>query len=197
MIAKIIIAVFALIPFQILCAEGKFRFERGEGVTGIPTWVYDEKGVETTIRFSKNSNSQAMFVLDSLLSLEGVWGSAKAKRDTRGITYDQAIFLIGEFVTEERLTPKVVNGPSQQLYREFRVSKIEIGIPFSQWIQRDKDDPISSPYAVLFHLSVESIFPKGLSYEGGALDLRALGSKLDSEQGSAHQSTTRPESKSE
>ena len=93
MIAKIIIALFALNSFQILYGQDRFRFQRGEGITGIPTWVYDEKGLETTIRFSKDSNSQARFILDSLLELEGIWGSAKAKKDMRGIIHDQACLL--------------------------------------------------------------------------------------------------------
>ena len=172
---------------QLVRADETFRFRHGDGVTGIPNWVYDHEGKETTIRFTKDSDPVALFILDSLLDLEGVSGSSGPKSDTRGVVTDQAIILVGGFSSEIKTTPSVENGAGAEDFREFRLTGIRIGVPFAQWIQRDKDDPISSPYAVLYHLSVESIFPKGLSFEGVAINLRELGVKQRGEQGAAPQ----------
>jgi hypothetical protein len=175
--------------------DAQFRFNRAVGVSGLACEVSDGEGKRTTIKFSDESNTKAKFLLDSLLSNEGVWGALSPEVDPRGITWDQGIILIGKFSSEEKITPYIENGAAQEPYREFKLSGIQVQMPFAQWIQTDKEDPISSPYVVIYHLSLESLFPKGLSYEGVPLELRGYETKSKSEQGAAGQPATRPESK--
>lgn len=175
--------------------DAQFRFHRAAGVTGLACEVSDGAGKRTTIKFADESNPKAQFLLDSLLSNEGVWGALSPEVDPRGVTWDQGIILIGDLSSEEKTTPYIEHGAAQEPYREFKLSGIQVQMPFAQWIQTDKEDPISSPYVVIYHLSLESLFPKGLSYEGVPLDLRGYETKSKSEQGAAGQPATRPESK--
>src|SRR5688572_11383971 len=106
--------------------DAQFRFHRAVGVTGLACEVSDGAGKRTTIKFVDESNPKAQFLLDSLLSNEGVWGALSPEVDPRGITWDQGIILIGGFSSEEKITPYIENGAAQEPYRDFKLSGIKV-----------------------------------------------------------------------
>ena len=178
-------ALFLFAAFTQVHAGERYRFHCGDGITGISTSVSDKAGAETTIRFAEDSDKRAMFLLNNLIDLEGISGSLKPQRDTRGVSWDQAIVLVGDFSSPEKKTVATANAPAQEAYREFKVTDIELHFPFAQWIQIDKDDPIDSPYSLMFHFSARSLFPNGLKYQGRDLALERFEKRSRSEQGGA------------
>lgn len=176
--------------------ESRFRFHRLEGATTVhPYEVADEKGKVTAVVLSKDSDAASMAILNALIRQQGIWGSHALKKDSRGITWDQGIVLIGSFVSEPKRLPHVPNGAAEGPYREFKVIKINVEFPFARWVETDKNDPVDTPYVVEFHLELRSLIPSGIILEGKPIDLRNYETRSNSEQGGGGQPATRPESK--
>lgn len=175
--------------------ESRFRFHRLEGATTVhPYEVADEKGKVTTVVLSRDSDAASMAILNALIRQQGIWGSLALMKDSRGITWDQGIVLIGSFVSEPKRPPYIPNGAAEGPYREFKITKINVEFPFARWVETDKDDPVDTPSVVEFHLELRSLIPSGIILDGKPLDLRNYETKSKSEQGGG-QPTTRPESK--
>lgn len=176
--------------------DSRFRFYYIEGATtNYPDIVVDEKGVRTSVELSKDSDPASVAILNALIKQPGIWGSAAPEKDSRGITSDQGIVLIGSFVSEQIQPPSIPNGAADGPYRKFKITKINVEFPFARWVATDKEDPVDTPYIVEFHFELRSLIPKGILLDGKAIDLRTYEAKSKSEQGSAGQPATRPELK--
>jgi len=166
--------------------DSRFRFYYIEGATtNYPDSVVDEKGKRTTIELSDGSDPASVAILKALINQNGIWGSAAPKKDSRGITWDQGIILIGSFASEPIQPPRIPNGASDGPYRKFKISKINIELPFARWVETDKKDRINSPYVVEFHLELRSLIPKGIVIDGQSLNLKSYEAQSKSEQGAA------------
>lgn len=192
----IVIVLLQSMIVMLKAEDSHFRFYYIEGATtNYPDSVVDEKGERTTVKLSKDSDPGSVAILSALINQRGIWGSAAPKKDPRGITWDQGIILIGSFVSEPIQPPTIPDGAADGPYRAFKISKINIELPFARWVETDKKDPVDTPYVVEFHLELRSLIPEGIFIDGRALDLRNYEAKSKSEQGGADQATTAPESK--
>ena len=147
----------------------EFRFHMMEGCTGIPSTVLDQNGKITTIRFSKDSDSDAVATLNALISQDNIWGTYAPQKDTRGVTWDQGIILSGSFTSAVKKTPYIPNGSSLESFREFKLTGIKIKFPFAVWKETTED--LYPPMILELHFELRSLIPKGLVVNGKSLDL--------------------------
>ena len=178
----IIVVLLQGIAAVLRADDARFRFQRMEGCTGIPTQISDGKGKITTVVLAKDSDPAAMAILRALISQQGVWGSFAPTKDPRGITWDQGIVLIGSFISETKRTPYVLHGADPEPYKEFKVNGITIEFPFARFVETNEAS-VDSPLVVEFHLELRSLIPKGLVVNGKHLDLRKYESKSKCDQG--------------
>jgi len=154
----IVVALLHIMIVMLKAEDSHFRFYYIEGATtNYPDSVVDEKGKRTTVELSRDSDPASMAILRALINQRGIWGSAAPKKDPRGITWDQGIILIGSFVSEPIQPPIIPDGAADGPYREFKISKINIELPFARWVETDKNDPVDTPYVVEFHLELRSL----------------------------------------
>ena len=157
--------------------------------------VVDSKGTGTYIRFDNASDAAAMEVWAAFMNAEINGCGASGKYN--GMFFDQPIIFTGEFTSGIFHTGAVENGAGSDPYRIFKVTALRIGFPFSRlrYPKGSRDDE----RAVLeTHFGFETLFPKGIKYDGKKLDLSKYKREpKKSEQDGTGQPATRPESKPE
>jgi hypothetical protein len=134
--------------------------------TGLQEAVFDKEGKETTIVFSRASNPEARFLLEKLVELDGINGT-KGKEDWDGAPYEQAILLHGKLDPKVQRTPTVPDGSSIEEYHEFVLEEVKVRFPLA----RSQPGEVFDTAYLETHFGYETLFPKGLEFEGRKIDL--------------------------
>ena len=168
MISKRLLLLLFLFAAQVGAAEFRFKC-LAAGTTGLDHFVYDNKGRETTIIITKNSDSEALEILDALIQKQ-VFGT-KGVEDHEGAKWEQRIIVIGEFTSEMKRTKYVLHGVATEPYRDFRITGIKVLFPVSPFEIAAGGNPIDGPVIIETHFSFASLFPHGLALNGKPIDL--------------------------
>jgi len=159
--SSLITALFLLCGFAL---ADEYRYDH-MATTGLTNRVFDSKGIETTIVFSKESNAEALFFLYSLLDL-GISGTKKNQR-WNGVAYEQAIILKGKLETKVLRTSSAPNTAAAEDYQEFTLEKVTVHFP----LMLVKPGKIFDTGYLETHFSFATLLPAGLSFKGKKIDL--------------------------
>ena len=162
--------LLSLFLFATQLGAAEFRFKcLAAGTTGLDHFVYDDKGRETTIIITKNSDSEALEILDALIQKQ-VFGT-KGIEDHEGAKWEQGIILFGGFTSEVKRTKYVLHGAAVEPYRDFRITGIKVLFPVSRFEIAAGGNPIDGPVIIETHFSFASIFPHGVALNRKPIDL--------------------------
>lgn len=162
---KSFIVIITLCLSSLVWAEN-FRYNH-MATTGLTRQIADKNGKLTTIKFSPKSKHKALFILDKLLSLQGVSGTVE-KIKWAGVDYDQCIFLEGELEQEVLKTKSAPNTAESEKYQMFVLKDLKVRFPLTRLIP----GPVFDTGHLETHFSFDTIYPKGLKYKGGKIDLK-------------------------
>jgi hypothetical protein len=148
----------------------EFRFKcLAAGTTGLSHSVYDDKGKETMIVLTKDSDSVAREILAALIQKQ-VSGT-KGVEDHEGAKWEQGIILVGDFASKTKLTKSGPNTAPPEKYRDFRITGIKVLFPVSRFEVAGGGNPIDGPMIIETHFSFDSLFPHGVILNGKPIDL--------------------------
>jgi len=147
----------------------EFRYHHMDGVTGLGNVVVDSKGKETTIIISKDSDPEALAVLDAFQDAE-LCGTKKPEL-IRGAHFDQHLILVGEFTSDMKRTENVKNGAGSEPYRDFKVTGFKAVFPFCRFVTAPKGNEIDGPFLMETHFGFDTLFPNGISIDKKLIDL--------------------------
>ena len=147
---------------------GEFRFVHME-TTGLCNSLHTGNEKETTVVITKDSDAEAVAVLNALLDKQ-IYGT-KAVQDHLGAKWEQAIILIGEFASETKRTESGPNTAAAEDYRDFRITGIKVLFPMSRFEVAAGGNPIDGPMIIETHFSFISLFPHGVALNGNPVDL--------------------------
>lgn len=143
---------------------GEYRYHL-MATTGLSEVIYDDKGKETTIVMSGESDAKARFVLQKILELEGVSGT-KTKELFNGVPYEQAIILKGELKPEILRTPTGAGLPQPENYQHFVLKEVQVRFP----LVRSRAGKQFDTGFLETHFSFDTLFPEGLEFAGEKID---------------------------
>jgi hypothetical protein len=141
----------------------EFRFVHKE-TTGLSSFVNTRGDKEIAIVITKDSDANAVALLDALLQKQ-IYGT-KDTEDRQGAKLEQAIFLSGEFTSETKRTASGTNTAMPEDYRDFRITGIKIRFPISRLNVAAGGNPIDGPMILETHFSFASLFPTGFDLHG-------------------------------
>lgn len=134
--------------------------------TGLQERVFDQQGKETTIVFSKDSDSEARFILEKLLELGGINGT-KGMDQWHGVPFDQAIILKGKLEPKIQKTESAPNTAQSEDYQEFKLEEVMVRFP----LVRRRPGKVFDTAFLETHFSFDTLFPEGLAFKGTKVDL--------------------------
>jgi hypothetical protein len=147
---------------------GEFRFVHME-TTGLCNSVHVGNEKETAIVITKDSDADAVALLDALLNKQ-IYGT-QGVQDHRGAKWEQAIILIGEFASKTKRTTSGPNTAPSEEYRDFRITGLKVLFPVSRFEVAGDRDPIVGPVIIETHFGFDSLFPHGVTSNGKPIDL--------------------------
>lgn len=147
--------------------------------TGLQERVFDQEGKETTIAFSKKSDEEALFVLTQLTGLGGINGMMEAG-EWNGVPIEQVIILKGKLNPQVQRTLSGPTTATAENYQVFILETVLVQFP----IMRLRGGVLFDMGYLETHFSFETLFPKGLTFDGETVDFHKYTSKRKKEGGS-------------
>ncbi|MEO5912876.1 MAG: hypothetical protein ABIS50_01495 [Luteolibacter sp.] len=129
--------------------------------TGLQECVFDQRGKQTTIVFSKDSDSEARFILEKILELGGINGT-KGMDEWHGAPFDQALILKGRLEPKIRRTASAPNSAQSEDYQEFKLEEVMVRFP----LVRHRPGKVFDTAFLETHFSFDTLFPEGLVFKG-------------------------------
>lgn len=133
--------------------------------TGLQERVFDQKGKETTIVFSKDSDPEARFILEKIRELGGINGT-KGMDEWHGVPFDQAIILKGKLQPKIQRTASAPNAAQSENYQEFILEEVMVRFP----LVRHRPGKVFDTAFLETHFSFDTLFPEGLVFMGTKVD---------------------------
>jgi hypothetical protein len=158
-----------LMAFTWNAAAEEFRFKCIES-TGLCDSVYDAHGKETTIIIADDSDRECL-ALFKALQQKRVYGTQGVEEDVRGVKWDQAIILTGEFTSGIKRTKSGPNTAPSEEYRDFKITSLKIRFPLSRFVEISEGNVIDGPIIMETHFGFDSLFPGGVKFNGKLIDL--------------------------
>jgi hypothetical protein len=159
-----ITGVLCLFASGLRAEDREFRYELW-ACTGLQSNLFDKEGHNVTIEFAKESDPEALFVLNKLCELDGIHGT-KAGEKYEGVISDQAIFLRGELKPEVKKTKAIPHGAASEKYQEFVLKELTVQFPLS----RNREGKKFDTAYMETHFSFDTLFEDGLTFEGKPVD---------------------------
>lgn len=132
-----------------------------KATTGLQECVFDQQGKEATIVFSKDSDSEARFILEKILELGGINGT-KGKDEWHGAPFDQAIILKGKLEPKIQRTASAPDTAQSEDYQEFKLEEVMVRFP----LIRHRPGKVFDTAFLETHFSFDTLFPEGLEFKG-------------------------------
>ncbi len=147
--------------------------------TGLQERVFDQAGKETTILFSGKSDEEARFVLTQILELGGINGT-KGAEDWNGVPLEQTIILKGTLNPQVQRTQSAPNTAGAEDYQVFLLEALQVRFP----MMRVRSGILLDTGYLETHFSFDTLFPKGLKFDGVNVDFDKYTSERENEGGS-------------
>ncbi len=164
------ISEMKIILLLIACLAGPFAFAEEYRynlmvTTGLQQRIFDQRGKETTIVFSEESDQEARFVLSQILELGGINGT-KGREDWNGVPFEQALIIKGKLDPEILKVRSSQDAASAEDYQKFTLEEVLIRFP----IVRQRSGKNFDTAYLETHFSFETLFPDGLLFDGRKVD---------------------------